>query len=55
MWWLQVLCVGDMSLTRRLGFDASLSEGAGEVVAEHGVLGSEVVDLDVEGVESGFD
>lgn len=49
------LRVGDMSLMRWLGFNASLSEGAGDVVAEHCVLGSEVFDLDVEGVEFGGD
>ncbi len=55
MWWLLGLCVGDMSLMGRLGFDSSLSERAGDVFAEHRVLGSEVFDLDVEGVESGGD
>ena len=49
------LRVGDMSLMRRLGFDASLSEGASDVFAEQRVLGSKVFDLDVESVESGGD
>lgn len=49
------LRVGDMSLMQRLGLGASLPERAGDVFAEHRVLGSEVFDLDVEGVESGGD
>ena len=46
-------CVGDLLLVQRFGVSASFSEDAGDVFAEEGVLGAEVFDLGVQGVESG--
>ena len=50
--WLGV-CVVDVLLVEWFGLASSLSECAGDVVAEDGVLGAEVFDLESEGVEAG--